>query len=71
MARGHRIEGVDEIPLVISASLENSHKTKKAVAFLKAVKAYADVQKVVESKKLRAGKGKMRNRRHRQRRGIF
>jgi len=69
LARGHRIEGVDEIPLVISASLENSHKTKKAVAFLKAVKAYADVQKVVESKKLRAGKGKMRNRRHRQRRG--
>jgi large subunit ribosomal protein L4e len=46
LARGHRIEGVDEIPLVISASLENSHKTKKAVAFLKAVKAYADVQKV-------------------------
>ncbi|KAJ3339508.1 hypothetical protein HDU91_001009 [Kappamyces sp. JEL0680] len=69
LARGHRIDAIDEVPLVVSSSIENSHKTKKAVAFLKAINAYADVQKVVDSKKMRAGLGKLRNRRHRQRRG--
>ncbi len=69
LARGHKVDGIDEIPLVVSSSIEGSHKTKKAVLFLKAVKAYADVQKVIDSKKLRAGLGKLRNRRFRQRRG--
>lgn len=44
-------------------------KTSAAVALLKAVGAGPDVVKVQKSRKLRAGKGKMRNRRHRQRRG--
>ncbi|THH08912.1 hypothetical protein EW145_g2389, partial [Phellinidium pouzarii] len=43
--------------------------TKEAVALLEALGAYADVKKVSSSRKLRAGKGKLRNRRHRQRRG--
>src|SRR5205085_7643622 len=48
---------------------ESIAKTKAAVALLKAVNAYRDVVKVSNSRKLRAGKGKLRNRRHRQRRG--
>ncbi len=44
-------------------------KTKAAVELLKSIKAYNDVVKVSNSRKIRAGKGKMRNRRHRQRRG--
>ena len=36
---------------------------------LKAINAYQDVEKVINSKKLRAGLGKLRNRRHRMRRG--
>lgn len=69
LARGHKIEKVNEVPLVISNEVESIKKTKQAVALLKAVNAYTDVEKVVNSKKLRAGVGKMRNRRHRQRRG--
>jgi ribosomal protein L4 len=69
LARGHRIEQIPEVPLVISSSVEKLTKTKEAVALLKSVHAYADVVKVSNSRKLRAGKGKMRNRRHRQRRG--
>jgi len=69
LARGHRVSEIDEIPLVVSSSIENSHKTKKAVAFLKAVHAYGDVEKVIDSKSLRSGKGKLRNRRFTQRRG--
>jgi large subunit ribosomal protein L4e len=44
-------------------------KTSAAVALLKAVGAGPDIVKVQKSRKLRAGKGKMRGRRHRQRRG--
>ncbi|KAI8818615.1 ribosomal protein L4 domain-containing protein [Fimicolochytrium jonesii] len=69
LARGHKIEKVNEVPLVINNAVESIKKTKEAVAILKAVQAYTDVEKVINSKKLRAGVGKMRNRRHRQRRG--
>ncbi|KAH8112678.1 60S ribosomal protein L4/L1/L2 [Phellopilus nigrolimitatus] len=69
LARGHRIEQVEEVPLVVAAAAESLTKTKEAVALLTALGAYADVQKVSSSRKLRAGKGKLRNRRHRQRRG--
>ena len=69
LARGHRIEEVEEVPLVVSSAVESYKKTKEAVSLLTALGAYADVQKASNSRKLRAGKGKMRNRRHRQRRG--
>ncbi|KAJ3310472.1 hypothetical protein HDV04_004971 [Boothiomyces sp. JEL0838] len=69
LARGHKIEEIEEVPLVVANDIESYFKTKKAVAFLKAINAYADVEKVVDSKKMRAGKGKYRNRRHTQRRG--
>ena len=69
MARGHKIDEIDEVPLVVSDSVQAFQKTKEAVALLKALKAYGDVEKVVNSKKLRAGLGKLRNRRHTQRRG--
>lgn len=69
LARGHRVENIPEVPLVVSNDLESLTKTKDAVAALKALGAHRDVVKVVKSKKLRAGKGKLRNRRHTQRRG--
>jgi large subunit ribosomal protein L4e len=69
LARGHRVEQVEEVPLVVSNAVEGLTRTKAAVAALKALNAYDDIDKVSNSRKLRAGKGKMRNRRHRQRRG--
>lgn len=44
-------------------------KTSAALSLLRAVGAGPDVEKVAVSRKLRAGKGKLRGRRHRQRRG--
>ncbi|KAJ2778990.1 60S ribosomal protein L4B [Coemansia javaensis] len=67
--RGHRIAKIQEVPLVVSAEAESLNKTKEAVALLKALSAYADVEKVSNTRSTRAGRGKMRNRRHRQRRG--
>lgn len=69
LARGHKVEKIHEIPLVLAPGVEAMSKTKDAVSLLKAINAYTDVEKVINSKKLRAGKGKLRNRRHRQRRG--
>jgi len=70
LARGHRVEQVPEVPLVVDNKvIDNIDKTSKAVALLKALNAFSDVEKVKDSRKLRAGKGKMRNRRYVQRRG--
>ncbi|KAI7839752.1 hypothetical protein COHA_006556 [Chlorella ohadii] len=69
MARGHKIEAVPEVPLVVSDAAESITKTKQAVELLKKVGAYADVEKAKASKNLRRGKGKMRNRRYVQRKG--
>eukprot|EP00322_Chrysochromulina_rotalis_P014843 CAMPEP_0115845738 /NCGR_PEP_ID=MMETSP0287-20121206/9509_1 /TAXON_ID=412157 /ORGANISM="Chrysochromulina rotalis, Strain UIO044" /LENGTH=408 /DNA_ID=CAMNT_0003299525 /DNA_START=10 /DNA_END=1237 /DNA_ORIENTATION=+ len=69
MARGHRIDATPEGPLVVGSAVESLSKTSAAVALLKKLGAYADVEKTLASKTMRAGKGKMRNRRFVQRRG--
>eukprot|EP00195_Chlamydomonas_chlamydogama_P014652 CAMPEP_0202899776 /NCGR_PEP_ID=MMETSP1392-20130828/8395_1 /ASSEMBLY_ACC=CAM_ASM_000868 /TAXON_ID=225041 /ORGANISM="Chlamydomonas chlamydogama, Strain SAG 11-48b" /LENGTH=405 /DNA_ID=CAMNT_0049586037 /DNA_START=38 /DNA_END=1255 /DNA_ORIENTATION=+ len=69
MARGHRIEQVPEVPLVLSDAAEAITKTSKAVEVLKKIGAIADVEKAKDSKAIRRGKGKMRNRRYVLRKG--
>jgi len=69
MARGHRIDGVAEVPLVVDSAVEAVKKTKDAVKVLKQIGALTDVEKAKDSRKVRRGVGKMRNRRHVQRRG--
>merc|ERR1719183_2306183 len=69
MARGHKIEQCDEVPLVVSSGIESLTKTSAAVSLLKKFGAYDDVEKVISSKTMRAGKGKMRGRRFVQRKG--
>ena len=63
LARGHRVEELEEIPLVVADAAESLTKTKEAIALLKSVNAYNDVVKVSNSRKIRAGVGKIRNRR--------
>jgi len=68
-ARGHKIDEVPELPLVLSDSLSAVNKTKQAKAVLERFGAFADVQRCVDSKKVRRGVGKSRNRRYVVRRG--
>jgi len=68
-ARGHRIDNVPELPLVIDDALNGVSKTKDAKAVLTRIGAIDDVDKSADSKKVRRGVGKMRNRRYTQRRG--
>ncbi|XP_041026708.1 60S ribosomal protein L4-like [Juglans microcarpa x Juglans regia] len=69
LARGHRIESVPEMPLVISDSAESVEKTSAALEVLKQVGAYPDAEKAKDSHAIRPGKGKMRNRRYINRKG--
>ncbi|CAH8354662.1 unnamed protein product [Eruca vesicaria subsp. sativa] len=64
MGRGHKIENVPEMPLVVSDSVEAVEKTSDAIRVLKQVGAYDDAEKAKESIGIRSGVGKMRNRRY-------
>jgi len=69
MARGHRIDEISEVPLVIDDTIQMIQKTANAMSVLKRFNLLDDVDKVKDSKKIRRGKGKMRNRRYTARRG--
>lgn len=70
MARGHHIEKVPEVPLVVAdAEVDGITKTKDAIKLLTALNAYDDVERVKSSRKIRPGQGKSRNRRHVQGKG--
>jgi large subunit ribosomal protein L4e len=69
MARGHRIGEVSELPLVVSDGAESCQKTKQAIEMLQKLGCKEELKKVSDSKKVRSGKGKMRNRRYTMRRG--
>lgn len=69
MARGHKIENLAEVPLVVSSDVESISKTKQAVQLLQKLGASDDVDKAAASRNLRRGKGKMRNRRYVMRKG--
>lgn len=70
-ARGHRCSLVPMLPLVVSDSIKNFEKTKQAVELLKNLGLEEDCLKVKESKSLRKGKGKWRNRRFVKRKGLL
>jgi len=69
MAKGHSVEKVPEFPLVVDDSVQSLKKTKDAVGVLRKVGAWDDVERVKSSRRFRAGRGKMRNRRRVQKRG--
>ena len=47
MAKGHRIEGLPEVPLVVDDKVEELKKTKEAVTLLRKAGAWADIDKVL------------------------
>merc|ERR1712130_248060 len=69
MAKGHSVESVPEFPLVVDDSVQGMKKTKEAVGVLRKLNAWSDVERVKSSRRFRAGRGKMRNRRRVQKRG--
>lgn len=69
LARGHRVMQVPQLPLVLDDSVSSISKTKEVVALLRRFGAYDDVERVVNAKSLRPGRGKVRNMKFKKRRG--
>jgi len=69
MAKGHKIDEVAELPLVLSDGIESIQKTKQAIDILKKLGCNEELQRIIDSKKIRPGKGKRRNRRYKMKKG--
>jgi large subunit ribosomal protein L4e len=69
--RGHLIEQVPEIPLVIDDKIQTIKKTEQIYSVLCELGLEEELIKIKNSKKIRAGKGKRRGRRYKRRRGIL
>ncbi len=67
-ARGHRITEQTSLPLIVDDRLETVSKTSEARSFL-AKLGLGEELKRCSQKKVRAGKGKMRGRRYKRRKG--
>ncbi len=67
--RGHRFEGV--LPLVLTDEFEQLRKTSEVIAVLGAIGVYGDVERAKASRTVRAGRGKLRGRRYKQRKSLL
>lgn len=68
-ARGHRFEGACQI--IFEDAFEGLTKTSEIITALTAAGVYADVERSKASKKVRAGRGKLRGRRYKQRKSLL
>lgn len=64
--RGHSIEDIPEFPLIVTNALEGLKRTGDVEQALIHLGVLADIYRVRESKKIRAGKGKRRGRKFKQ-----
>lgn len=63
--RGHEIESESlDFPIIVEKGIEDIIKTQDAVDFLKNLNIYSDIVRAHEGKKVRAGKGTMRDRKY-------
>ncbi len=69
-ARGHKVDEIRELPIVVDDKIEEVKKSKEIVEFLKKIGLEEELERVKE-KKVRAGKGKMRGRRYKKKVGIL
>lgn len=67
LARGHRVNQVPEVPLVVDRL--NVEKTSSLIDMLEKLGLREELEKVKNSRKVRVGAGKQRNRRYVQRKG--
>jgi large subunit ribosomal protein L4e len=65
-ARGHIVDDVPDFPLVVVDEFQSLKKTKDIEDALVSLGVLSDVFRVKESRKVRAGKGKMRGRKMKQ-----
>ena len=64
--RGHVVDYVPDLPLVVVDDLQKLKKTKEVEEVFMQIGVWPDIYRVKESRKIRAGKGKMRGRKYKQ-----
>ena len=67
--RGHRIDGVHEIPIVVVDDFESLSKTRHVRETLIKLGLKEELRRVEGGRRIRAGKGKMRGRRYKRKKG--
>jgi len=67
--RGHQYEG--SVPVVIEDKFETLDRTQDVISALTTAGVYNDIERSKDSKKVRAGRGKMRGRRFKQRKSLL
>jgi large subunit ribosomal protein L4e len=67
--RGHMFDGA--VPIIFEDTFEALIRTQDVITALTAAGVYHDIERAKESKKVRAGRGKMRGRRFKQRKSIL
>jgi len=67
--RGHLFEGA--VPVVFEDKFETLNRTLDVISALTAAGVFQDVERAKESRKVRAGRGKMRGRRYKQRKSLL
>jgi len=65
-SRGHKIEAVADIPLIVDNAIEGLTKAKEVEEALTKLGVLSDITRVRNSRKIRAGKGKHRGRKMKQ-----
>lgn len=63
-SRGHIVDHITELPLVVSDELEGMKKASEVKGVLQKLGLWNDVERASKSKRVRAGRGKMRGRRY-------
>jgi large subunit ribosomal protein L4e len=67
--RGHTFEGA--VPVILEDKFETLGRTQDVISALTTIGVYNDVERAKDSKKVRAGRGKMRGRRFKQRKSLL
>jgi large subunit ribosomal protein L4e len=67
--RGHIFEG--SVPIIFEDQFESLQRTQDVITALAAAGVYQDVERAKASRKVRAGRGKMRGRKYKQRKSLL
>jgi large subunit ribosomal protein L4e len=68
---GYLIENIPEIPLVVDDKIQTIKKTARIFSILCNLGLEENLRRIKKSKKIRAGKGKIRGRKYKKKRGIL
>ncbi|MEM1924643.1 MAG: 50S ribosomal protein L4 [Pyrobaculum sp.] len=70
-SRGHIIDKVPSLPVVVVDEAEKINRAQKAKKLFEALGLWLDVERAYEGTKIRAGKGKMRGRRYKEPKSVL